>query len=239
MKTNRTIKFLQTFLGVLIFVLLLPVSMRAQDSITLDYCYSLAEKNYPLRQQLAMLGNSNELKVQNLNKNYLPQVNINGGASLQSDVTQVAIDLPKGLPELTMPTLSKDWYKLTLDVNQVIYDGNVTHYQKQVEVFTLQADRKAVEIELYKLKERINQIYFGIILLDQNESLLKSNKERIDAKLMEVRSGIRNGAHRPTVYRNPDGPKRFLQNAGGTDLNPHYRNNPPRFACCNFARNCF
>ncbi len=177
-----------------ILLLLLPIMAQTQDSITLDYCYRQAEKNYPLRQQLGMLGNSNTLKVQNLNKNYLPQFNINGGASLQSDVTQVAIDLPKGLPEIAMPTLSKDWYKITLDVNQVIYDGRVTYYQKQTEAFTLQADQKAVEIELYKLKDRINQIFFSIILLQENESLLNSNKDRITVKLTEVQSGIRNGA---------------------------------------------
>ncbi|MCX6304617.1 MAG: TolC family protein [Bacteroidetes bacterium] len=174
--------------------LLLPFTVQAQDSITLDYCYKQAELYYPLRQQLDMLGNSNTLKVKNLNKNYLPQVNVNGSASLQSDVTTVSIDFPKGLSVPIMPALSKDWYKLTLDVNQVIYDGQVTRYQKQVETFNLQADQKGVEIELYKLKDRINQIFFSIILLKENESLLISNKERIEAKLTEVRSGIRNGA---------------------------------------------
>jgi outer membrane protein TolC len=176
-----------------VLLLMLTLTLQAQDSITLDECYRLAAKNYPLQRQLEMLGNSNALKVSNLNKGYLPQFNINGNASLQSDVTQVAIELPKGLPELSMPTLSKDWYKLTLDVNQMIYDGHVTHYQKQVETYNLQADQKGVEIELYKLKERINQFYFSIILIRQNELLLESNKTRIESKLAEVQSGIRNG----------------------------------------------
>lgn len=183
---------LPRFVAFLVLVMLTTFT-AAQDSITLDACYRLAEKNYPLQRQLEMFGNTNTLKVQNLNKNYLPQVNINGNVSLQSNVTEVAIELPKGLPELSMPTLSKDWYKLTLDVNQVIYDGHVTHYQKQVEGFNLLADQKGVEVELYKLKDRINQIYFSIILVRQNELLLQSNKERIEAKLMEVQSGIRNG----------------------------------------------
>jgi outer membrane protein TolC len=177
-----------------LLALLFPAAILAQDSITLEYCYSQAEKNFPLRRQLDMLGNSNTLKVRNLNKAYLPQFNINGSVSLQSDVTEVSIDFPQGASVPIMPELSKDWYKLTLDVNQVIYDGNVTHYQKQVEVYNLRADQKAVEIELYKLKERINQIYFSILLFDQNETLLQSNKQRIEAKLLEVRSGIRNGA---------------------------------------------
>ncbi|MFZ4523396.1 MAG: TolC family protein [Bacteroidales bacterium] len=172
----------------------LPLLNQAQDSITLSYCYKQAELNYPLRQQLEMFGNSSTLKVKNLGKNYLPQFAVNGGVSLQSDVTKVAIEFPKGLSVPLMPALSKDWYKLTLDVNQAIYDGSITRYQKQVEGYNLQADQKGVEIELYKLKDRINQIYFGIILLKENEKLLKSNKERIEAKLTEVQSGIKNGS---------------------------------------------
>ena len=194
MKRDKAGNIFRTRLTATLLVVLLPAMMHAQDSITLDYCYRQAEKNYPLRQQTEMLGNSSTLKLGNLNKNYLPQFAVNGGASLQSDVTAVAIDLPKGISVPLMPVLSKDWYKLTLDVNQVIYDGQVTHYQKQVEAFNLKADQKGVEIELYKLKDRINQIFFGIILLKQNESLLKSNRERIEAKLAEVQSGIRNGA---------------------------------------------
>ena len=177
-----------------LFLLLWPSLLRAQDSITLDYCYRQAESTYPLGKQMDMLQNSNTLKVQNLNRNDLPQVNVNGSASLQSEVTKVAIVLPKGLPALKMPTLSKDWYKLTLDLNQVIYDGQATHYQKQVEASNLSADQKSVEIEMYKLKERINQIYFSILLLNQNEILLKSNRERIEVKDKEVLSTIRNGS---------------------------------------------
>lgn len=91
-----------------LMLFLLPLMTEAQDSITLQECYRLAEQNYPLQRQIEMLGTSNTLKVQNLNKNYLPQFNVNGGASLQSDVTEVAIELPKGLPELTIPTLNKN-----------------------------------------------------------------------------------------------------------------------------------
>ncbi len=181
-------------LPVLIFLLLLSGRASAQDSITLEYCYQAAVKNYPLARQLDMLRNSNSLKVANISKNYLPQVNVNGNVSLQSDVTKVTIDLPKGFPSLKMPVLSKDWYKLTLDLNQAIYDGHVTHYQKQVEASNLSADQKAVEIELYKLKERINQLYFSIILLQQNEILLMSNRGRIETKFKEVQSAIRNGS---------------------------------------------
>jgi outer membrane protein TolC len=180
--------------AMVVMVMLFFITGQGQEPLTLDQCYQLAEKNYPLKAQYDLLGNSNALKIENLNKNYLPQINVNGSASLQSDVTQVAIELPAGLPELAMPTLSKDWYKLTLDVNQPVYDGHVTAYQKKVEAFNMQADQKGVEIELYKLKDRINQLFFGVLLLDQTDKLMKSNRERLESKLKEVESAIRNGA---------------------------------------------
>lgn len=172
----------------------ISICVFGQDTLTLGFCYQQAEKNYPLNKQFAMLKNSKELKINNLNKNYLPQFNVNASASLQSDVTQVAIALPAGLPEISMPVIPKDWYKLTVDLNQMIYDGNITNYQKKVEEFSLQVDQKGVEIELYKVKDRINQIFFNIILLQQNEALLKSNQQRFETKLKEVESGIQNGA---------------------------------------------
>lgn len=194
MKPTPEHRHLPALLAALLLLFLTPARVAAQPHITLDSCYRKAERTYPLRRQLALLDASNALKVKNLNKNYLPAFNVGGNISLQSAVTEVAIVLPKGLPELSMPTLSKDWYKLTLDVNQAVYDGNVTSYQKQVEAINLQADLKGVEVELYKVKDRINQVYFTILLIEKNEALLASNRDRIEKKLAEVESGIRNGA---------------------------------------------
>lgn len=181
--------------SIILFILLWGASHgMAQESLTLDQCYLLAEKNYPLISQRDMLTGSAELKIRNLQKNFLPQLNMGGSASLQSDVTMVSIELPAGLPELAMPVISKDWYKLTLDVNQAVYDGRMTHYQKQIETITLQADQKSVEAELYKLKDRVSQIYFAILLADQNLRILESSRDRIGSKLRETESAILQGS---------------------------------------------
>jgi outer membrane protein TolC len=179
---------------VLLFILLVvSYPLFAQDTITLTYCYQQAEKNYPLSRQMDLLNQSNGLKISNLNKNYLPQMNLNGSVSLQSEVTQFAIPRIAGLPPIESPTISKDWYKLTLDVNQSIYEGNITSYQKKIENSSLQADQKSLQVELYKLKDRINQIYLTIFLLQESESLLKTNQDRLNSKLKEVRSAVNNG----------------------------------------------
>jgi outer membrane protein TolC len=181
-----------TFLSVLLFVQFIVCGQS--DTVTLYDCYKQAEKTYPLARQSGMLEKSNELKIKNLNKNYLPQMNLNGSASLQSDVTELKLNLPAQFSFIKFPVISKDMYKLTVDVNQSIYDGNVTGYQKKLEAFNLQSDEKSLQVELYQLKERINQAYFSIFMLQENEAILISNKNEIESKLKEVQSAIANGA---------------------------------------------
>ncbi len=181
----------------LLSVLLTPVSLlfgQVPDTVTLDFCYKQAEKTFPLTRQIGLLGKSNELKIKNLNKNWLPLMNINGSASYQSAVTEVEIPVLAGNIQLTMPKLALDWYKLTLDVNQAIYDGNITGYQKKLESYNLQSDQLGVQVELYKVKDRINQVYLSIILSGANEEVLNSTKQSLQSKQKEVESAVRNGS---------------------------------------------
>ncbi len=167
---------------------------QTDNKITLDYCYKQAAANYPIYKQKELLVSSSNLKLKNLNLNYLPQVNLNGLASYQSDVTNIKIDLPSIIPyELETPKMSKEMYKVTLDLNQIIYDGGTIKKQKELEGVNLTIDQQNVDIELYNLKERVNDIYFYIILLKEKEKLLYLIRDEIDKKLKNVESGIRNG----------------------------------------------
>ena len=167
--------------------------LEAQEIITLDLCYRKAIENYPLTRQKELLPVSNELKIKNLNKNYLPEMMVNGQVHYQSDVTKTPfqdISFP-GIP--TIPTVAKDWYKISLDVSQVIYDGSITGSQKDLEEINLEIDQQNVDIELYKLKERVNRIYFNILLLRENIKIINLHKDILTAKLKDVESGIKNG----------------------------------------------
>lgn len=167
---------------------------QTDNKITLDYCYKQAAVNYPLHKQKDLLVSSSNLKVKNLNINYLPQINLNGQAGYQSDVTNIKIDLPSTIPfELETPKMSNEMYKVTLDLNQTIYDGGTIKKQKELEGINLKIDQQNVDIELYKLKERVCDIYFNIVLLKEKENLLYLIRDEIDKKLKNVESGIRNG----------------------------------------------
>jgi len=157
------------------------------QSITLDSCYVLAKKNYPLIKQYELIAKSNEYTLENIAKGYLPQMNINGQATYQSDVTQ----LPKSIPGVK--TLSKDQYKIYAEANQVIYDGGVIKEQKKLQEANALVDLQQLEVELYKLKDRINQLYFGILLIDEQ---LKQNfltKNDIQLGLNKIIAQIANG----------------------------------------------
>ena len=92
------------------------------------------------------------------------------------------------------PEIPKDQYKLTLDVNESIYDGNVIHYQKKLERYNLNVDKKNVDASLYLLKDQINQFYFSILLDQQNIGLLSETKIQLESKKKEVDARVRNGA---------------------------------------------
>ncbi|MEI7491447.1 MAG: TolC family protein [Bacteroidota bacterium] len=193
MKRKKAWFKFQYILPVLFFTVPGIQQLPAQDTITLDFCYQQVQKTYPLIRQAGLLDKSSDLRTKNLNKNYLPAFNVNGSASWQNEVTEVVIPLPSGMPQLQGPTIPKDQYKLTLDVSESIYDGNVTSYQKKLEKYNLNVDKKNVDASLYLLKDQVNQFYFSILLTQQNVELLKDTKHQLESKLAEVESAVRNG----------------------------------------------
>jgi len=176
----------------LIFIfLLIPLGILCQvsDSLTLLQCYKFARDNYPLAKQIDLISNASELRTTNLENNFLPQIYLNGQASYQSDVTSIPIKLPN----ITIPEIYKDQYKISLDLNQVIYDGGNTRLLKKAESVSTNTDKQNVEIELNKLKELVNQDFFNILLLQQNEKMLQLSLEDLKSRLAKVESGISNG----------------------------------------------
>ncbi len=184
---------MKTIIFSILLYLFASYSLIAQESITLETCYQSAIQNYPLTRQKELLPLSNELRLKNLNKNYLPEMMINGQAHYQSDVTKTPFQ-NASIPGIEpIPTVANDWYKISLDVNQVIYDGSTTGRQKQLEQINLEIDQQNIDIELYKLKERVNQIFFNVLLFRENIHVIELHKNILTAKLSDVESGIRNG----------------------------------------------
>jgi len=163
------------------------------DSLTLEYCYSKAELNHPNAKAIELYESSTKLRNKNLGINFLPKLTLNGQASYQSDVTGLQISNPF----FSAPKMNKDMYKLSIDIKQLIYDGGLTSSREEVELKQLDIDRHKIFVELYALKQKVNDIYFSILLLKEKFKINEVYKRDIENKILELESKIRNGSIPP------------------------------------------
>jgi outer membrane protein TolC len=175
----------------LFILLLLPLLIRAQQpsALTLTKAYELAQQNYPLIKQRDLLKQTAGINIDNLSKGFLPQFSISGQASYQSDVTQVNISIP-GV-KITPP--SKDQYKIVADVSQLIYDGGIIKEQKNLQQLNDNAEQQKIEVELYKIKERINQLFLGVLYIDEQLKQLELVKADINIGIKKTEALVNNG----------------------------------------------
>lgn len=171
------------------FFLLLFGFTSAQERISLEECYRLAKENYPLIKKQELIKKSEEYNIENALRGYLPQINIVGQATYQNDVTQ----FPIKLPNITVDPLSKDQYKAYADVSQTIYDGGMIRNQKKAAEIQSEIQTQQTEIELDKLKERINQLYFGILLTDDQLAQLQLTQTDIYKGIKKAEAQLQNG----------------------------------------------
>ena len=175
---------------ILIFFGLIPMLVFGQSlELSLDTALKLARDNYPLIEQRALLQKTNSLTVQNIQTAYLPQLSFGAQATYQSDVTSV----PISLPNLKINPLSKDQYKLVADISQLIYDGGNNRVQKEMQQSSFKVEDQKIEVQLYQLKDRIQQLYLGILLLEEQEKLTRLTKDNITAGLNVVKAQVQNG----------------------------------------------
>lgn len=172
-----------------IIILFLMLFNQKQDTLTLNECYDRVYEKYPNAYQKTIYENSSSLKLKNLDVNYLPQISFKGQATYQSDVPQ--IDIP--IPTIKMPEQSKDRYQILLDIKQLIYDGGTTNSLKTVEEKQLFADKQKVEVELYGLKQRVNDLYFTILLLQERKNINQIYYNDIQSRIKELTSKVENG----------------------------------------------
>jgi outer membrane protein TolC len=181
-----------------IVLLILPSLSFAQQvkQLTIGEAYQFAIKNYPLIKQRELIKKTSDYSVENASKGYLPSLSFSGQATYQSDVT----NFPFKIPGFTVPTYSKDQYKLYGEVDQVIYDGGIIKNQKQTAETNEIIQQQNLEVELYALYDRVSQLFFGALLINeqlkQNDLLKKDIQNGIDKTTALVANGT---AYRSSV----------------------------------------
>lgn len=172
-----------------VFLALIRANAQQTENLTLELCYSRATENYPLIRQRELIQKTKEYSVSNAARGILPAIVLNAQQSYQSDVTQI----PSAGPDTGIPVLSKNQYKVYADINTPLYDGGAIRQQKRKHEVDARIEEQKLEVELYQLKDRINQLFFGILLLDSRLEQNRLLAQDIALGLQKTDARIKNG----------------------------------------------
>ena len=172
---------------IVIALLMLPMSALGQ---TLDECQQAAEKNYPLIQQYELIEKTTRLTIVNIQKGWLPQVSAQAQATYQSDVTAWPNEMKTMMSGMgiDMQGLTKDQYRVGIDVQQTIYDGGVIGSQKRIAREQGKVQTAQNEVNIYHIRKRVNEMYFGLLLIDEQiklnndlQTMLAGNENKLES----------------------------------------------------------
>ncbi len=181
-------------ISIILALLLFSITARAQ--LSLGECQRLARENYPLIRQYELIDRLAAYDMQNARRAWLPQISISGQASYQSDVTSFPSEISELYDRMgiSLNPLNKDQYHFSLDVQQIIWDGGATKAQAEAIEAQKNIDLLSNETELYALRERINQIYFGILTLVEQEKQLELKTRLLKDNLSVLEGASKSGA---------------------------------------------
>ncbi len=179
---------------VLMLFQIVSATLFAQNPITLKECHRIAYESHPNSKQKEYYKSISSLKLENIGVNFLPQISVKGQASYQSDVTELVVSNPIFQP----PQISKDQYRFTMDVRQLIYDGSNTSSLKNTESKQVLVDEQKVEVELFTLKQKINDLYFSVLLYQQNLKVNDLLINDLKSRIAETESRVKNETAMPS-----------------------------------------
>ena len=173
-------------------LMILPMMVTAQ---TLEECQQAAERNYPLIRQYGLIEKTTELTVANIQKGWLPQVSASAQATYQSDVVAFPEQMQAVYQQmgLNMKGLTKDQYRVGIDVSQTIYDGGAISSQKAVARGQGKVQAAQNEVNIYNVRKRVNEMYFSLLMLDEQILLNHDLQELFRGNEQKLASMVRQG----------------------------------------------
>jgi outer membrane protein TolC len=184
--------------ALILFIFIIPSAffVKGQTVLTLQECYQKAYAAAPIAGEKQFYNDIWQLKDKNNVRGWLPTLDANGSFIYNSsvvDMTDVLGSLPvPGIADYINP-LPHEQYKVTLDINQVIYDGGAIKSTRALEKADLDINEMQTETDLYKLRGQINSCYFNLLLLDRQKDLLQNYLELINKRIIAMNSALVSG----------------------------------------------
>jgi outer membrane protein TolC len=143
----------------------------------------MAKRNYPLIKKYDLVAKTAEFNISNAGKAFLPQVSLSAiGAFLYS-----SLPAPPGKED------SKLQFIGIMQVNQAIWDGGATKAQKEIIRANQAVEESGLAVTLFGIHERVNQIYFGILTIDEQLKQFNILNDRFAISLKNVKLSKENG----------------------------------------------
>ena len=180
------------------------LSTSSAQAQTLEECQQAAERNYPLIQQYGLIEKTTELTVANIQKGWLPQISASAQATLQSDVTAFPDQIQKVYQQMgvDMQGLRKDQYRIGIDIQQTVFDGGAIRSQKAIAREQGKVQAAQNEVNLYNVRKRVNEMYFGLLLIDEQMVLNKDLQELLAQSEKKLASMVKSGTAAESDYQN-------------------------------------
>lgn len=171
------------------------VLLCAHAQLTIEQCQRLARENYPLIRQYGLIDQSSKFTLDNLKHSWLPQVNLSAQATYQNETPSFPDQMKAMLAAsgLDMKGLAKDQYRLQLDVNQKIYDGGKASSERAITQAQDVEQKAQTDVDLYSLNKRVNDLYFGALLMDESIKQTEMTLEMLNGNLDKLRAHVRGG----------------------------------------------
>ena len=182
-------------------LIMMATAIQAQ---TLEECQLAAEKNYPMIKQYDLISQTTQLTVKNIMKGWLPQIAIAAQATYQSDVTSWPESMKATLQQLgiNMKGLSKDQYKVGIDLQQTIYDGGTISSLRSIARQEEKVQKAQVETNLYQVRKRVNEMYFSLLLLNEQIKLNDDVKALLLSSEKKLASMLKGGTVATSDFEN-------------------------------------
>jgi outer membrane protein TolC len=162
------------------------VSFAQQSSVSLDSCIRWAKLNYPLYKQNELYKAQSNVNLKAIQEAWLPKMNFNLQAVYQSEVVQFNI------PGFNT-NFPHDSYLGALSVEQTVFDGGMSRKQKEIEKISAEIEIQKNEVELYKLVDKVNQLYMGILLAKESIKMFELLQDNLNKRSVNVAVAVSNG----------------------------------------------
>ena len=158
-------------------------------NLSLNDCYEWARTAAPQLSNTATLADMTQLRIDNLDAARLPDLQLAGQLSYQSDV----VAFPLEAPGLSLPQLPHERVQLTLDANYTLYDGGRIQARKDQETARLYTEQHAIEVRLYQVRQQVDQAYFGVLLARQQQTTLQTARDELEQRIQQMEAALQYG----------------------------------------------